>query len=79
MRAIIVALALSISATSAFAMHCPQDMAKIDAVMKTAKLSAADKAKVSDYRKQGEALHKAGKHKESVDTLSKAMAILKIK
>lgn len=79
MRAIIVALALSISATAAFAMHCPQDMAKIDAAMKTAKLSAADKSKVTAYRKQGEASHKAGKHQESVDTLAKAMAILKIK
>lgn len=79
LRVIVTALALSFSAGSAFAFHCPADMAKIDAAMKTATLSAADKTKVEGYRKEGEALHKAGKHQESVDTLAKAMAILKIK
>jgi hypothetical protein len=33
---------------------------------------------VKKYREEGEALHKAGKHQESVDTLAKAMKILKI-
>ncbi len=78
-RVFIIAIALSLGAGPAFAFHCPQDMAKIDAAMKTAQLSAADKTKVSDYRKRGEELHKAGKHQESVDTLAKAMAVLKIK
>jgi hypothetical protein len=79
LRIIVTALALSFSAGSAFAFHCPADMAKIDAAMKTAKLSPADKAKVQAYRKDGETQHKAGKHQQSVDTLAKAMAILKIK
>ena len=65
-------------AGAAFAFHCPKDMAAIDAAMKTAKLSSADKAKVQAYRKQGEALHKAGKHQEAVDTLAKAKEILGI-
>ena len=79
LRIIIAVLALTFGAGSAFAFHCPADMAKIDAAMKTAKLSAADKAKVRTYRKEGETLHKAGKHQQSVDTLAKAMAILNVK
>ena len=79
LRIIIAVLALTFGAGSAFAFHCPADMAKIDAAMKTAKLSAADKTKVQTYRKEGEALHKAGKHQQSVDTLAKAMAILNVK
>lgn len=79
LRVIVTILALAFGAGSAYAFHCPQDMAKIDAAMKTAQLSPADKAKVETYRKEGEALHKAGKHQESVDTLAKAMAILNTK
>lgn len=78
-RAILIALALSLSAAPTFAFHCPKDISKIDAAMKTAKLSAADNAAVSNYRNEGEKLHKAGKHQQSVDRLAKAMAILKIK
>ena len=33
---------------------------------------------VKAFRAEGETLHKAGKHKESIETLSKAMKILKI-
>jgi hypothetical protein len=65
--------------SAAVAFHCPQDMAKIDAAMQTAQLSDADKAKVMEYRKAGEDAHNAGRHQESVDTLAKAMDILKIK
>lgn len=78
-RTIPIALALALTTGPALAFHCPADMAKIDTAMRTAQLSAADKTKVQEYRKAGEDLHKAGKHQESVDTLAKAMAILKIK
>ena len=78
LRVIIAVVALTFGAGSAYAFHCPKDMAKIDAAMKTAQLSPADKAKVEAYRKEGEAYHKAGKHQQSVDTLAKAMAILHI-
>jgi hypothetical protein len=39
----------------------------------------ADMAEVRKFRAEGEALHKAAKHRESVDTLVKAMKILDIK
>lgn len=71
-------VALAFASTSAFAMHCPKDMKAIDAALPNANLSAAQMAEVKKLRADGEALHKAGKHQESVDTLAKAMKILGI-
>ena len=78
-RLIGVAAALLFAASSAFAFHCPADMKKIDdALAKKPTLTAAQAADVKKYREEGEALHKAGKHQESVETLGKAKAILGI-
>jgi hypothetical protein len=67
------------AASSAFAFHCPADMAKIDAALaKNPKLTDAQMAEVKKQRADGEALHKAGKHQESVDTLGKAMKTLNV-
>ena len=64
---------------TALAFHCPADMAKIDAALaKNPQLTAAQMDEVKKQRADGEALHKAGKHQESVDTLAKAMKTLKI-
>jgi hypothetical protein len=80
MMRIVLAAALAFAASAAFAFHCPADMAKIDAALaKSPKLSAAQMAEVKQFRADGESLHKAGKHQESVDTLAKAMKILDIK
>lgn len=66
-------------AGSAFAMHCPMDMKKIDeALAKKPNISAEKLADVKKLRAEGEKLHASGKHQESVDTLAKAMAILGI-
>ena len=71
--------ALMLASASAFAFHCPADMKKIDeALAKNPKLTAKQAADVKKFRADGEALHKAGKHQESVDTLAKAMKILGI-
>ena len=79
MKRIILAALLAFS-TSAFAFHCPMDMKKIDEAMaKSPQLTAQQVADVKKYRAEGEALHKQGKHQESVDTLAKAMKILNIK
>jgi hypothetical protein len=76
--ALVVALALASSA--AFAFHCPADMKKIDAALANKpQLSSQQMAEVTKYRAEGETLHKAGKHQESVDTLARAMKILDIK
>ena len=66
-----------LASTSAFAFHCPMDMKKIDdALAKNPALSAEQMGEVKKLRAEGETLHKAGKHQESVDTLAKAMKIL---
>ena len=66
-------------AGSALAFHCPQEMKKIDdALAKNPTLTDAQMAQVKKDRADGEALHKAGKHQESLDTLAKAEKTLGI-
>jgi hypothetical protein len=78
-KRIVLSAALALASASAFAFHCPADMKKIDAAMaKNPSLSAQQMGDVKKYRAEGEALHKAGKHQASVDTLAKAMKILNI-
>ena len=75
---LIAVLALLVC-SSAFAMHCPLDMKKIDAALAAGpNLSAQELAQVRSLRAEGEQLHKAGKHQQSVDTLGEAMRILGI-
>ena len=76
---ILVAVSLVLASGTAFAFHCPKDMKAIDAALaKNPKLSEQQMADVKKYRAEGEALHKAKKHQESVDTLAKAKKILGI-
>ena len=77
-RSMIIAAGLALASTTAFAFHCPVDMKAIDAALPKAKLSAEQMTEVKKYRAEGEALHKAGKHQESVDTLAKAKKLLNI-
>ena len=70
---------LALASAQAFASHCPMDMKKIDEAMgKNPQLSADQMAEVKKLRAEGETLHKAGRHQESVDTLGKAMKILNV-
>lgn len=78
-RTFAFAAALLFASASALAFHCPKDMKAIDdAMAKNPKLSQADMKAVKKYREDGESFHKAGKHQEAVDSLGKAMKILKI-
>ena len=78
-RYLAIGAAMLMAAGTALAFHCPADMKKIDeALAKKPKLTEAEAKEVTKLRADGEALHKAGKHQESVDTLAKAMKILKI-
>ena len=80
MQRAILTTVLVFFTSAALAMHCPADMRKIDeALAKNPKLTAEQAAEVKKYRADGEALHKAGKHQDSIDTLAKAMKILDIK
>jgi hypothetical protein len=75
-----VAIAAFAVSTAVLAFQCPADMKAIDAAMaKNPKLSAEQVAEVKKLRAEGETLHKAGKHQESVDTLAKAKKMLGVK
>ncbi len=75
----VIAAAATLS-TSAFAFHCPLDMAKIDAALAAnPSLSSTQIEDIKKLRQHGEKQHKAGDHHGSVDTLAKAMKALGIK
>lgn len=78
MKRTILALAMVMAfATPAFANSCPVYMGKIDAALAASpSLTAEQLAEVQKLRADGEALHKAGKHSDSVETLEQAMKIL---
>ena len=71
--------ALALASTVAFAGSCPARMKAIDDALPKAKLDAAKTAEVKKLRAQGEAEHNAGKHSESVASLSKAQVMLGLK
>jgi hypothetical protein len=79
MKRIALAAALALSASAAFAHNCPNEMKAIDAALPNAKITAAQKSEVTKLRADGEALHKAGKHNESMAALGKAKGILGVK
>ena len=80
LRQMVAVTTLALFSGAAFAFHCPADMKKIDeALAKSPKLSDAQMSEVKKQRAEGETLHKAGKHQESVDVLAKAMATLGVK
>jgi hypothetical protein len=77
-RSILIAILFALTSGAAIASSCPKHMKAIDAALPAAKLSAAQMTEVKKLRADGEALHKAGKHSESMEALSKAEKILGI-
>lgn len=78
LHSMILAVSLALASSAAFASSCPKHMKAIDAALPKAKLSDAQMAEVKKLRTDGETFHKAGKHGESMDALSKAEKILGI-
>ncbi|MBB2493500.1 hypothetical protein [Aquipseudomonas ullengensis] len=82
MRRIPLILALTLFGTGLFsgslwAMHCPQDMAKIDQLLKTDPPADPEVlAEVKRLRAEGEELHQAGDHSESMKVLAEALNLL---
>lgn len=63
----------------AFASSCPKHMAAIDkALAENPGISPDVLGKVKGLRAKGEAMHKAGKHAESMEALSEAEKLLGI-
>lgn len=78
-RFLIAFAAVLMLAGPALASSCPKHMKAIDAALaKHPQLSAEQMKDVKKYRMEGEAMHKAGKHAESMAALSKAEKILGI-
>lgn len=70
-------LTAALLSTSLWAMHCPADMAKIDELLKSIPpADAAVLAQVQQLRAEGETLHKAGDHGQSVKVLGEALQLL---
>ncbi len=68
-----------LTAGSAIAGQCPSVVKAIDAAMASnSSLSQAQMDDAKALRDEGAALHKAGKHGESLSTLAKAKAIVGI-
>jgi hypothetical protein len=78
MKRIALSLVLGFAASVAFAHNCPNEWKAIDAALPKAKLDDKQMAEVKKLRAEGEQLHKAGKHSESMATLGKAKKLLKI-
>lgn len=79
MTKLIVLFGALFMSASALAFHCPADMKKIDAALAASpKVTAEQLSEVKKLRAEGETLHKAGKHDDSINTLGKAMKILGI-
>ena len=78
-RTILVASLFALTSGVAYAGSCPKHIKAIDAAMPKATLSDAQKADVKKYRDEGESLHKAGNHADSLAALAKAEKILDIK
>ena len=79
MKRIAVLAALLLASSAAFANSCPLHMKDIHAARKKVKLNAQQAAQVEVLRAEGEKLHKAGRHAESMTALGKAKGILGIK
>ncbi len=77
MKRIALFAALAFVSSAAFAFSCPKEMKAIDAAMSKAK--PEQMAEIKKLRADGEALHKAGKHAESMATLGKAKGMLGLK
>ncbi len=75
-RLFLAAALATVIATPVLAGHCPADVKAIDHALSKMSLPAAQMTEVKALRDEGDALHKAGKHKESTNVLAKAMRMI---
>jgi hypothetical protein len=70
-------LAAALLSAPLWATQCPADMAKIDAMLQSNPPSdPAVLAQVQELRAEGEELHNAGNHSQSVQVLGEALQLL---
>ncbi len=71
LTAVFAVFAIGVFSSPALAGHCPKDVKKIQAGM--SKLNKSNMSMAKDAAAEGLALHKAGKHGESIKVLHAAM------
>ena len=77
MRRLLLFIAAAALSAPVWAMHCTMDMAKIDKQLESNPPSdPATLEKVKELRAEGEQLHKAGDHTQSLQVLEQAQALL---
>lgn len=77
MRRTLLFIAAAVITIPAWAMHCPMDMARIDEQLTSnPPADPATLEKVKELRAEGEQLHKAGDHAQSMQILEQAQALL---
>ncbi len=72
----LAAATMLLTATPAFAHHCPMDAAAIDHALGVLNVSADVKAKATALKDKGMTEHKAGDHAAAETTLAEAMRLL---
>lgn len=70
------AAALLLAASPAYAGHCPKDVKHVKEALAKSSASAENKAKAQALMAEGDAMHKAGKHGESLKALHEALHLL---
>ena len=76
LTAVLALFATGILGGAANAGHCPTDVKRVDAALKTSKVSSTQMTRAKALRNKGLAEHKAGRHGQSLNTLHEAMRIL---
>ncbi len=76
LRSILAMVLVTGLSSAALAFHCPADVKAIDNALPKAQMSQSQKDQVMSLRNEGEALHKAGAHKEAVGKLSEGMRLI---
>lgn len=77
MRRTLLFIAAAAISVPVWAMHCPMDMTRIDEQLQSnPPADPATLEKVKELRAEGEQLHKAGDHSQSMQVLSQAQALL---
>jgi hypothetical protein len=79
MRTLLTAIALAaLMSGAAFAGSCPKHVKKVDEAIAGSSASEEVKAQAQALRDEGEALHEAGNHAESMAKLAEAKQLLGI-
>ncbi len=73
MRYLFVLLATLLFSSPALSGQCPTLVKQVDSQLQAAELDAITRAEIEKLRANGEALHSAGKHKESEKVLRQAI------